>query len=348
MNISNEAKIGLLAAATLAVLIFGYKFLKGRNLLDKSKTFYVVYPNVDMLDASAPVLARGIKIGSVVKVGLNSKNVNEVLVTLDIKDEINLPPDTKAVLMSTGLLGGKAIDLQFQRFCETDCLPNKSYIQGIKASMLGTMLPKEELKEYLKITGDELGGLLDTASTKGQIGHIVNDMTTTMEQLANMSKQINQMINLSSKNIQNSVKNMDVLTSALAKNASALSQSIVNFEQISSKINNSNPNQLIQNMDQTVIESKKAIQELSNTLTQSQKTLSSLNQTVSQLNEGQGTLGKLMKDQTLYNNLDKTTKNLDFLLQDLRLNPQRYIHVSVFRGKGEKYEKPENDPALEK
>ena len=84
---------------------------------------------------------------------------------------------------------------------------------------------------------------------------------------------------------------MDVLTSTLAKNASALSQSIVNFEQISSKINNSNPNQLIQNMDQTVIESKKAIQELSNTLTQSQKTLSSLNQTVNQLNEGQGTLG---------------------------------------------------------
>jgi len=347
LKISNEAKIGLLAAITLAVLIFGYKFLKGKNLLDKSYTYYVIYPHVDMLDASAPVLTRGIKVGSVTKVVLNPKNIHEVLVTLDIKDEIQLPPDTKAILMSTGLLGGKAIDLQFDHFCNGDCLPNKSFITGIKSSVLATMLPKEELKEYLKITGDQLGGLLDTSNSKGQIGHIVNDMRKTMAEMAKISLSLNQILAENAKNIHGTMQNIDQITTTLAKNSNALGQTISNFEQISNKINQSNPGQLVQNLDQTILESKKSIKDLSSTLEESKKTINGLNQTISQINNGQGTLGKLIQDKSLYNNLEKTSKNLDLLLQDLRLNPQRYIHVSVFRGKGENYVKPTDDPAFD-
>ena len=94
-------------------------------------------------------------------------------------------------------------------------------------------------------------------------------------------------------------------------------------------------------------ESKKSIKDLSSTLEESKKTINGLNQTISQINNGQGTLGKLIQDKSLYNNLEKTSKNLDLLLQDLRLNPQRYIHVSVFRGKGENYVKPTDDPAFD-
>lgn len=298
-----------------------------------------------MLDASAPVLTRGIKVGNVVRVILNPDNVKEVLVTLDIKSSIHLPPETKAILMSTGLLGGKAIDLKFDRPCDADCLPNKSYIPGIKSSVLGTMLPKEELKEYLKITGEQLSTILDTSTVKGQAGLVVNDLITTMDQLAKISTQLNTVIVASSKNIQGTLKNVDQISAALAKNANSLSQTILNLEGITDKLNKSNPDQLVSNANQTILESKKVIKELSTTLEQSQKTVASLNQTLGLINNGQGTMGKLMKDQSLYNNLEKTSKNLDFLLQDLRLNPQRYIHVSVFRGKAEKYEAPLLDPA---
>ncbi|MCI1266343.1 MAG: MlaD family protein [Saprospiraceae bacterium] len=341
MKIASEVKIGILAAVTLAVLIIGYKYLKGSNVFDKSKIYYTTFSNVQMLDASAPVLTRGIKVGSVIKVALDPKNPDQVIVTMDVKSDIKLPQSARAVLVSTGLLGGKAIDLWFDHHCTEDCIPNRGTIPSEVKSMLSNMLPKDELEDYVQLLGKSLGNVFDTLSgpySHSQVAHIVNNLDATMRHLEQLSNQLNTLISLSSKNINQSLQNIDQLTTALAKNSNSIGASLNNIEGITKQLKDADAGKLVGNANQ-------AVGTLNTTIADGKKTLGELNNVLNQVQNGNGSLTKLIKDPSLYNNLDRTSKNLDLLLQDLRLNPKRYIHVSVFGGKGEKYEKITNDPA---
>lgn len=125
---------------------------------------------------------------------------------MDVKSDIKLPQSARAVLVSTGLLGGKAIDLWFDHHCTEDCIPNRGTIPSEVKSMLSNMLPKDELEDYVQLLGKSLGNVFDTLSgpySHSQVAHIVNNLDATMRHLEQLSNQLNTLISLSSKTSTN-------------------------------------------------------------------------------------------------------------------------------------------------
>lgn len=332
---------------TLLIAIFGYKYLKGSNLLQQSNIYYIRFQDVGQMEASAPVLTRGFKVGSVTKIMLDPESVDWVLVTIEVNKDIMLPKNVKAVLASQGLMGGKSILLQFDSVCKEDCLPEKSYIPGEIAGVLASMFSKDEVKEYTQSFGKELNTLLDTskANENIQLASTIKNTHIILENLAQSSLRLNALLANSSKDISTTMANLEILSSSLARNSEALGNSIKHLDQISTSIAKADPGKLIQDADQTMIESKKTLQELSSTMKESRVAVDRLNGILSRINSGKGSLGQLINDPSLYKNLNSSSRNLNLLLQDLRLNPKRYIHVSVFGGNNQRYEAPESDPA---
>lgn len=337
----NEVKVGILGIVTLALLIFGYKYLKGSNLLDRSKTYYIKYPDVGQMDPSSPVLTRGYKVGTVTKLQLDPDNPKMILVTIEVKNEINIPKSVKAILVSQGLIGGKAIVLQFEEYCTDDCLANNSIIANAEiAGTLSSMFSKDELKDYTQTFGEELNHILDTSNVNQnvQVAATVKNIHFILDNLAKATKSLNQLLNASTVHLDKTLSNLDVLTTSLANNANTVSKTLQNIEKISSNINQSDPGKLVKSTEETM-------QELNKTLRDSKASIATLNSILTEVKSGNGSLTKLIKDPALYQNLNSTSHNLSLLMQDLRLNPKRYIHVSVFGKKAKEYSLPENDPA---
>lgn len=332
---------------TLLIAIFGYKYLKGSNLLQQSNIYYIRFQDIGQMEASAPVLTRGFKVGSVTKIMLDPESADWVLVTIEVNKDIMLPKNVKAILASQGLMGGKSILLQFDSVCNADCLPEKSFIPGEIAGVLASMFSKDEVKDYTQSFGKELNTLLDTskANENVQLASTIKNTHIILENLAQSSLRLNSLLANSSKDINTTMANLEILSSSLAKNSEALGNSIKNLDQISTSIAKANPGKLIQDADQTMVESKKTLQELSSTMKESRIAVDRLNGILSGIRSGKGSLGQLINDPALYNNLNSSSRNLNLLLQDLRLNPKRYIHVSVFGSNNQKYETPDSDPA---
>lgn len=326
MKISYEARIGILASLTLVILVVGYKFLKGNNLFDNHKTYYAIYDNVAQLDPSSPVFTRGIKVGTVLKVQLAEDNPDKVKVTIDIKGNIKLPQNAKAVLVSTGILGGKAIDLRFDHHCTNDCIPNKGTIPTEVESILSSMLPKSEINEYMDAIGSSLKSSLDSTGKKTQLNAITHDLSSTIRNLHLLSIKLNELIAANTKQVNTTLSGFATLSNTLASNAKSIDQSLKNLEAISSQINSSNPGQLVES-------TKSTISSLQKTSNEASKTLENINELLHQIQSGNGTLSKLIKDPTLYKNLELSTQNLEKLLGDLKENPGNYVHFSVFPSK---------------
>ncbi|MEO6191208.1 MAG: MlaD family protein [Saprospiraceae bacterium] len=331
MKLSYELRIGLLAATTLIILIIGYKFLKGNNLFDDNKTYLIVFDDVDQLVSSAPVLTRGLKVGTVVKVKLAPKNPDKVVVTINVKSDILLPKNAKAVLVSTGILEGKAIELRFDHHCSDDCIENGGTINSEVESMLNSMLPKSEMEEYVQVLSKSFKKAFDSTDSKGQVNIMANDFKTTLHNLNLVSTQLSLLMAANTKQISSTISGFNTLAKSLAANSKAIDQSLNNMVSITDQIKNSKIDKLAQNSNQTIQSLNKAAQDA----TQSMK---NINELISQIQNGNGTASKLIKDPNLYNNLESTSKNLDKLLIDMRANPGRYVHFSVFSGKKDKSE----------
>ncbi len=338
MNIRNETKIGILGIVTLAILIIGYKYLKGSNIFDRSLIVFTKYRDVSQLDASAPVLVRGIKMGSVVDVRLDPNDPNMVLVALEIKKDFKLPKDAQAVLLNK-LIGGKAIEIRFNDFCTDHCLKSRDTIVGHIAGTLGSMFSKDEWQDYIQVFGSELNTLLDTITDpqgNTQLSATMRNLNTTLQAISELSTQLNHVLLKSSEHLTRTFSNLDQISTALAKNSGALAQALQNVESITTSIKNSNPGMLISNANQTIAEGKKTLQDLDNTIKE-------LNLLVEKMSSGQGSLARLVNDPELHINLEKVSRNLDLLMQDIRLHPNRYIHISVFGKKPRPYQAPTSE-----
>jgi phospholipid/cholesterol/gamma-HCH transport system substrate-binding protein len=190
---------------------------------------------------------------------------------------------------------------------------------------------------------NNLGGVLDTldqrirqpdsptAESVRDIYLIIRDLQITVAQ---MSKLMSQM----TPDLIKTGNNLNALSTTLAQESQNLKSIIDNVNQISRQVANAG-------LDSTIAKADHAIHSLDNTLVSLKSTTDELNQTVSRINKGEGSLGMLMKDPALYQNLNNSSKQLDLLLQDFRLNPKRYVHLSVFGKKQKEYELPEKDPA---
>ncbi len=345
----NEVKVGILAVITIVLAIWGYFFLKGRNLLSRDKIVFVEYNNVNMLTSSSPVLLNGAEIGVVSSITLHPTDVKKMIVGLTLKRDLPIPKSAIATLIPTGLTGGKAIELTFDKPCSGgDCVVYGDYLVGKKQSMLGSYIEPGEIDEYMSRIKNGIGGVADSLnasindpSSKNGIGKTFKDIELTVANLRNVTNSLSKMIESQRSTLGKTMQNIESTTDNLAKNNAKITSILNNTDDFTKKLGKTD-------IDGTVTSAKDAITNLQKTLATTDLAIKDVNSLIAGVNRGEGSLGSLLKDDKLAKNLEKASKDLDLMLQDIRLYPRRYINLSIFGKNGKtNYEYPNGDPAYQ-
>ncbi len=312
MKYSKEIKVGFLALIGVMMSIFSYNYLKGINLFEKNRKFTVKYEKVDGLSASNPVTLNGFKIGKVQKINFNPKNTRELLVDIIIENDVLFPKTSLAELYETGLIGGKAIaiipDYKNDSTIASDGDLLKGVIKPGLTELVNQILPQVQLQIEALIKNAEivLGNIntLFDEETKQELRSSIQDFSNLTKNLSETSDEISNLIVNNSENLTNTISEL----SKASSNIRTISDSISEEEVL--KIT-SNLNELVSNL---------------NTITRS-------------LKDSEGTAGQLINDKSIYKNLENATNELNILIEDIKLNPGRYINFSVFGKKNKEFKK---------
>jgi phospholipid/cholesterol/gamma-HCH transport system substrate-binding protein len=349
---SREVKVGILAIVTIFVSIWGYKFVKGRNLFKSTMTFHSTFDNVNGLDGSSGVFINGYKIGQVLSIKLNSADVHKMDVSFNIDDDIPIPKDAVAVMYSDGIMGGKVISLKFDKPClDGDCAKSGQKLQSETLGLLGSMIPKGELSSYFGEAGSGISEFMNKVGADGsdnKIDNIVRNLDITVAQVNELTNAATQLIQASSKNLAKTMANFEKISNNLASNNAQITSVITNLNAVSEELKKAQISKTVESTNGMITNASDVMKDLNGTVKSLDKTISELTDIATKMNSGEGSLGKLVNDKELYTNLESTSKNLSLLLQDIRLNPKRYVNVSVFGKKDKEYIVPEEDPAFQK
>ncbi|MBO0330209.1 MlaD family protein [[Muricauda] lutisoli] len=316
MKLSREIKTGIIVVAGIVAFIFGLSYLKSSPLFENNKTFYAVYDDVGGLQPGTTVSINGFNVGNVTNIKFKDSS-GKLLVTLTVSNDFEFSKNSIAELFDTGIIGGKGIQIVpvFDNGATAksgDTLPSKIK-PGLTELVQQKLTPLQLKVEGAVSNADSLlmnvNQILDEP-TKNQLKQTIVSLNELVKSFKGSADNLNILLDNNKMQLDSSLKNVSHITS----NFSKLSDSLVNSD-------------------------------LGGTLTEFQTTVSQLNDILAKIERGEGSLGKLHKDDALYNNLAEASRELDLLLQDFRLNPKRYVNVSVFGKKQKEYTLPENDPA---
>lgn len=348
---SREFKIGLLTFLVLISLIWGYTFLKGRNLLTKSVELYSTYSDVTDLNVSSPVLVNGYKVGTVTRIELNSQDVKKMNVYYLIDGDYKIPKNAIAVLKSLGFVSGKGIFLQFDKECQgADCVAKGDKLEGSTLGLLGAMLGDVDVSDYSTEFTESLRTIISNIGAPnepGSFNETVRQLEIITKNVARLTQHTDEVVLSSAQDLKNTLSHLNTLSRTLAQSSQNIESIVKQMDQFTADLAQSEVSSTVANLNETLTDTRSTFQTLKTTMVSAQSTLDGLSLTLNNINSGQGSLAKLMNDKNLYQNLDMTTKNLNLLLQDVRLNPKRYAHFSVFGKRGKEYILPENDPAYQ-
>ncbi|GAA4072765.1 MlaD family protein [Flavobacterium cheonanense] len=313
MKLSREIKTAILVIASILLFIWGYSFLKGRDLFTNYKKLYVEYVNVEGLTVSSPVTINGLVVGKVNSIVINNET-GKIKVEMQINSDFPIKKTSVAEIYAPSPIGGKQIAIiptkEGQDAVDGDFL--------VSSSKLGLT---DELAKQIEPLKDKITKLLDNANvmlenvnqvldakSKENLRNSLANLNETLAQFKGASKEVNEMLAQNKSKISGTMSNVE--------KASA------NFSKVSDSLAKANIGQTVKNLE---------------------KTLANVDKMMGDMQAGKGTMGKLMKDDAMYNNFTKTSKELELLLQDLRLNPTRYVNVSLFGKKNKPYVAPIND-----
>ncbi len=317
-----ETKIGLLALVSIFLAIFGYKYLNGTNILSRSLILYAVYDDVGGLQPSAPVWLHGFQVGSVTHVYQKPDDLSKIVVVLDIDKDVKLPKDAVAELITYNPMGGKAIVLKFEGNCSgQSCLKSGDYIRAARKGVLASMLPEEEVQQYVELLSTSLSRILDTLSQQMDVSEgPVADLSQTAANLRSLTGRLDGMLARSATSITGTIDNAHRISEALAASQADLQQSLSNLATLSEQLAQAG-------LDQTVGQARETLASFQSTLDETQRAVGQLHALLESINKGEGTLGKLAADPALYDALKEATQQASLLLEDLRLHPKRYTRI---------------------
>lgn len=277
----------------------------------RENEFYAVYPSIDGLTESKPVLVNGFKIGRVSKLTLapNGKIVAE----FQISPEYKIPKNTTARLESTDLLGGKAIVFELGT-SSSYAADGDTLTAFIQEGFMDQVKPIQKKADQIASRMDSiLASINNTLNPKFQknFDRSFESIANTLENLERTSKKVDGLMTSESQKIAGILSNLESISANFKNNNQKISSIVANFEKISDETAKANIGQTLTNANQAVKE---------------------LQEVVSKINKGQGSLGLLLNDKQLYDNLAHAAENLDKLMIDLKAHPKRYVHFSVFGG----------------
>ncbi|WP_300437593.1 MlaD family protein [Christiangramia sp.] len=314
MKYSREVKTALLAITAIVILIFGYSFLKGENLLDNSRTFYAVYEDVEGLSPSSEVTINGLKVGQITGIDFLN-NSGDLIVSFTIKKDFQFSKNSRAQIYGGSIIGGKSLAI----------VPEYDAKVGMAKS--GDTLPGDKEEGIMELVNDRLTPLQ-------------NKLEGTIVSADSMLTAISEILDDSTRNnIRGTFKNLDATVSSfkitanelqglVQGNSEKLDRTFTNLDEMSTNFNKFSDT--LTNMN---------INKITNDL---EKVIADFEAVSDKLNNGEGTAAKLINDDAVYNNLDRATKQLEELLQDIKLNPKRYVHFSVFGKNPGPYDEPKD------
>ncbi|MCF6180754.1 MlaD family protein [Lutibacter sp.] len=313
MKITRELKTGIFAIVVIALFIWGYNYLKGTNLFDgKINTYFTEYNNVRGLNTSSVVTINGVDVGKVIDITFNKdpKKRGQLIVEFSILNDFQFSKKSIAKIYSASLMGGKS--LAVVPSYDGEMAKPGDYLKGeIESDIFSTVTeklnPLQAKIENVIVKVDSLLGNLNNivdAKTRINIKQSMAQLNATLANFHAASKNLSLLVSDNKEKLDKTFSNVALMTS--------------NFEKLSDTLVNAN---------------------LGATVKKLQTTITNLNGVLAEINSGKGSLGKLVKDESLYSNLTNASKELEELLRDMKLHPKRYVHFSLF-GKKDKGYKP--------
>ena len=354
-KLGNETKIGLLAIAAIALGIWGFKFLKGINVLTTSQTFYIKYKNVEQLRPSSPVYINGLQVGMVKDIYVNPEDDQTIVAVINLERRIEIPRNTVATIVSESIMGGKAIDLEITGSCSgDDCAQSGEYLKGRTMSFFESLLGNpDELDAYTERLQIGLTAIYDSIADPRDpqgFGRTLVALQNSLTNFEHMTARINRFLDASTEGLTATANNTAEITKAIRDSNKSIKIMLENMAAVSKQLKDAGIDQSGQKAATLLDSMTHTVSTLRSTLESSESAISKLDTLAGNLAAGHGSMGMLLNDPEFYFNMVRTTRQLQLLLQDLRLNPKRYntVKLKIFgKNKTPDYANPLDDPAYQ-
>ena len=310
MKISNETKVGILTIVSLVLLIVGFNFLKGKNIFSNETHLYAVFSDLGSLRQSNEVKMKGLPVGTIYDYTEIDKNLSGIIVTITMKRDVNIPKDSKATIESE-LLGSAYLNIAQGQ--STDYLKDgdtlvtdlaTSFLGDVKAQITPTLTSVRGAIDSLKVVLGGLNRLFDK-DTKGNINEIIHNLRITTVNL-------NKLLNAETGALAATLDNANSISANLKKNNDSITAAISSVKKAADKF--------------STIEIQPTVDSL-------QASIVAFKSILNKFNTNEGTLGLLMQDRKLYDQLNNLTLSLEILFDDIRVNPKRYTGSLIFNRK---------------
>ena len=309
MKLSYEIKTGVLVLTGIILFIIGFSYLKSNDVFIKDRVFYAVYEDVEGVSKGTPVTISGFNVGSVQDINFFN-NSSKLLLKFRVENDFNFSNQSIAQIYETGLIGGKALAIipkYGNEIAKSGDTLNSSIAPGLTELVNDKLSPLQEKIESMVVSADSvlisLNSVLNTQA-KDQIQSSINNFSSTVANLKNSASSLDEMISMNKNQINNIITNVNKSSNELSDLSNSFSDLTVIIENLSESSN-------------------------------------SIENIVNEISSGNGSLGNLIYDDNLIKSLNAASSNINLLIEDLRLNPKRYVHFSLFGKKNKPYNKEE-------
>ena len=319
MKINKEVRIGIIVLSAILLSYWGLNYLKGQDIFTSQKAIYAVYNRVDGLLPSNVVQVNGYKIGFVRTISLMPDHSGRLIISMHIKSELKIPRNSRAEIFSTDFLGTKAVQLVFGDSNE-DLQDGDTLASSVQTSLTDAVgaevAPIKEKAENLLASLDSVAAVFREVfnqETKLNLKKSFESISKALNSIDNIATTVDTMLGKKNGRIKLLLENLESITGNIKNHNQQIGEVIDNFSGISDTLRRANLSQTILNL---------------------KNTLDKTSSIFDKVNKGEGTLGLLVNDDSLYVNLNNTARSLDALVKDLNANPKKYVHFSMFGGGG--------------
>jgi len=314
---NKELKIGFFAIISIVALVFGVNYLKGINILNDNRDYYAVYKNIGGLQVGSPVLVNGYNVGMVSDIDLLLEKNQNLLVTISLDKVFEMPINTVCKIVNQDLMGTKGVALVIGD-SEDFLNIGDTLVSGVEGSLQdevnAQILPLKNKAEQLIGSMDSVMMIVTAVlnkDTRENLRNSLQSLDKTFELMSLTMIKVDSMVDLNDERIAKVISNLASITSNLESSNGEIKTILTNFSSISDSL---------------------AKSEIATTL-------KNFSEITTKINNGEGSIGLLLKDDKIYNNFEKSTRELAALLEDIKKHPSRYVNFSIIGG-GKPYVEP--------
>jgi phospholipid/cholesterol/gamma-HCH transport system substrate-binding protein len=315
VKISKQVKVGFIFIVATAILIWGIMFLKGLEIFSKSRTFYAVYDHVNGLVVANPVSIKGMQVGQVRKMSFHPDRPGKILVELYIKNELPIPKNSVAKILSSDLLGSKEVSIELGN--STVMINDGDTINAETDATLGEevnrqLLPLKRKAENLISSIDTIATIIQQVlnqNTRANLVEAIEHVKQALENIAHTTFYLDTLVGSQRNHLAGIITNIESISANIQKNNGKIDNIIRNFSDVSDSLAKANIPATIGQVNAAILK---------------------LTLVLDKINKGEGSIGMLVNDENLYKEVTKAARDLNLLLEDIKANPKKYVKVSVF------------------